>query len=258
MFILLPNILFTYISFGQFVFEIHSSDRMGFAIMVVLIIVTQSIFTSTFLPVCNELLWMNAFNLVSMLFSLVATLESLTVFKIHRLILSKRSKNKEDAGKEIEDEEKEEHINLISKDADDGSDSNAQLDTNLEEGNEEEGSIALVEKKGVPPDQPSSLPGAPDIPEATHAPQDHRPSSTGHGEEPSFSSDKKQATKTRFKKINAMLRAYTTKPKGLAEWIERLDMYCLTMFTTAYSIFVAVMFSRNPLWEDEKSERWMP
>ena len=59
MLIVVPTILFVYMSFGKYFFDPESSDRLSVVINALLIVVANSIITSAFLPVCGENLWLN-------------------------------------------------------------------------------------------------------------------------------------------------------------------------------------------------------
>ena len=56
-FILLPNIIFTTLSFGQFFLDFENGERLSYSVTILLILVTQSLVASSLLPVCQERLW---------------------------------------------------------------------------------------------------------------------------------------------------------------------------------------------------------
>jgi hypothetical protein len=82
MFTIFPAVMFTIVSFGQFALSIRGGERLSFSITVVLVQVTQSIVTAGFLPVCREMLWINLFNFVSLIFTLFGILETVLVLWI--------------------------------------------------------------------------------------------------------------------------------------------------------------------------------
>jgi hypothetical protein len=89
-FILFPNILFVVLSFGQFFLAVGSGERLAFGVTIVLIMVTQSIVTSSLLPMCQEALWINRMNFGSMVFamlSLMSTLLGLGIGKVGGMII---------------------------------------------------------------------------------------------------------------------------------------------------------------------------
>mmetsp|Transcript_26161 Transcript_26161/g.39206 ORF Transcript_26161/g.39206 Transcript_26161/m.39206 type:complete len:563 (+) Transcript_26161:121-1809(+) len=117
-FSIFPTIIFTLMSFGQFAIHVKSGERLSFSITIVLITVAQSIVTADILPVCNEMIWLNVFNFVSMLFTLLGILETLLILWFFTVASRKQAKEKEV-------KEDEELHNLISNDV--------GLDPNLEE-----------------------------------------------------------------------------------------------------------------------------
>eukprot|EP00560_Eucampia_antarctica_P006963 CAMPEP_0197825880 /NCGR_PEP_ID=MMETSP1437-20131217/2918_1 /TAXON_ID=49252 ORGANISM="Eucampia antarctica, Strain CCMP1452" /NCGR_SAMPLE_ID=MMETSP1437 /ASSEMBLY_ACC=CAM_ASM_001096 /LENGTH=462 /DNA_ID=CAMNT_0043426081 /DNA_START=271 /DNA_END=1656 /DNA_ORIENTATION=+ len=56
--IIIPSILFTYVSFGLFLLDLRLGERLGFGISVLLVNVAQDIITNEFIPICEESLWM--------------------------------------------------------------------------------------------------------------------------------------------------------------------------------------------------------
>ena len=56
-FILLPNIIFTIMSFAQFLLDLQGGDRLSYSVTILLILVAQSLVASSYLPVCRESLW---------------------------------------------------------------------------------------------------------------------------------------------------------------------------------------------------------
>ena len=65
-------------SLGQFVLDISSGERLAFGVTIVLLITaTQAVTTSSLLPLCDEMLWMNAVAWWSTLFTVLPLIGSL-------------------------------------------------------------------------------------------------------------------------------------------------------------------------------------
>ena len=75
--ILFPCLLFVIMSLGQFVLDISSGERLAFGVTIVLITVTQAVTTSSLLPLCDEMLWMNAVAWWSTIFTVLPLIGSL-------------------------------------------------------------------------------------------------------------------------------------------------------------------------------------
>ena len=55
--VIIPTVLMTFLSFGQFVLDQRLGERLGFAVSLLLVMVAQSILTAELIPRCEELLW---------------------------------------------------------------------------------------------------------------------------------------------------------------------------------------------------------
>ena len=244
MFIILPNVLFTYIAFGQFAFETPGGDRLMFSITIVLIIVTQSILTATLLPVCSELLWLNAFNLSSMLFTLFGIMESIIIYGYHMLFLTKEDDTQKDDEEMIgTDEKAEEFVNLIPQD----SNNDAEKDgTNLNVDTEEGTALASDKKEDFFSRQPSSLAAVSENPQATQTPQS--PTSS--------SSDKEQTTQLSWLGRTRLVKVLKRKSQSDAHLLEKIDVFLFVTLPVTYTIFIIVMFATNSRWEDNQDVRW--
>ena len=84
MFLIFPDILFATMSFGQFLLDIDSGERLSFGVTIVLIMVTQSVVVSSLLPLCREHLWINIFNFWSIIFTILPLLVTLVGFFLLR------------------------------------------------------------------------------------------------------------------------------------------------------------------------------
>jgi len=81
--IILPTILFTFISFGLFVLDFKLGERLGFGISAVLIIVAQEIITNDHIPISDEDLWISWFVQISTYFTFAALTESIVLAAIY-------------------------------------------------------------------------------------------------------------------------------------------------------------------------------
>lgn len=97
--IIIPTILFTYISFGVYNLDIRLGERFGYVISLLLVNVASDIITSSMLPTCDERLWINTLSLYSVYFMMIGLLETVIVGYLHYLDL-------EDDDEEEEEEEK--------------------------------------------------------------------------------------------------------------------------------------------------------
>jgi len=100
--ILVPNILFTYLSFGMFLIDLRVGERLAYGMSALLVIVAQDIVTSELLPICNERLWIHDITYVSMYFILCALLESVLVGYLYFRIEDKKSRKEEEQEQEEE------------------------------------------------------------------------------------------------------------------------------------------------------------
>jgi len=82
-FIVIPAILFVFMSFGQFFFKPSSSDRVSFATSALFVVVANNIITSDSLPRCAERLWLNTLTSGSMYFVLISVFETLFLYWLH-------------------------------------------------------------------------------------------------------------------------------------------------------------------------------
>jgi len=95
--VIIPSILFVYISFEQFFFNSGSGERVTFGTSVLLVLVAQSIVTSDMLPRCKERIWMNDFSFSCQFFVLAGVFEALILYclKVKRLPMKSVSKHME-------------------------------------------------------------------------------------------------------------------------------------------------------------------
>lgn len=296
-FTLIPNVLFTYISFGQFSFGITDGDRLSFSITVVLIIVTQSIVTASLLPICSEMLWLNAFNLISMLFTLAGILESLVIFLLYKLIVSKKldednendgentEKNKGGGKGSILRKDGEEFVHLISEDVNNNN-SNDDVEVSIanlkkvemktqhsslsvisepRNGNDDvddtEVSIANL-KKVVDPEKAEEN----DVNDSNHSITnitEHLNESLANtnANMPSDDTSKQQRCRRCWDlKWSEMylVQVVTTRPRGVLDMMQRADSLCSILFPLGYTFYITLMFAYNEEWDEDPNKEWSP
>lgn len=101
-------------SFGQYTIDANVGERLSYSVTIVLITVAQSIVTAGYLPICNEMLWLNFFNLISMIvtfFGIVETLLILFLLKMSNYDLEEEEMNKLVKKGEGETDESDERFN---------------------------------------------------------------------------------------------------------------------------------------------------
>ena len=81
--VIIPTVLMTFLSFGQFVLDQRLGERLGFGVSLLLVMVAQSILTAELIPRCEELLWVNTFTSVSLYFMFFAAFESVFVAALY-------------------------------------------------------------------------------------------------------------------------------------------------------------------------------
>ena len=125
-------------SFGQYAIDVETGERLAFSVTIVLITVTQSIVTAGYLPICNEMLWLNFFNLISMIFTFFGIIETLLVLWI--LAIAKKSfddvKDKDELDGLVLHDEKvdpDEEVNEGNKDLDETFEDIGKLSEKMEE-----------------------------------------------------------------------------------------------------------------------------
>lgn len=101
-FAMLPNVFFTYMSFGQFALDESSGERIQFSITAVLITVAHGIVVAGFLPITNEVIWLNIFNFVSMLFTWLGIIETIIICWLYSK--SKKDQVHDDSNLSVDEE----------------------------------------------------------------------------------------------------------------------------------------------------------
>jgi len=77
--ILIPTILFTYVSFGIFLLDLRSKERVGFAMSILLVNVAQYIIAIEYIPISQDTLWLVNFIRCSTYWSFAALFETIFV-----------------------------------------------------------------------------------------------------------------------------------------------------------------------------------
>ena len=140
MFVIFPDILFVTMSFGQFLLDIDSGERLSFGVTIVLIMVTQSVVVSSLLPLCQESLWINIFNFYSMIFTILPLLVTLVGFFLIRkqnLTIHDRIKGENNnSGADRSDEEDREFLIRKENNSNDAGKSDEEVRESGEKPNE--------------------------------------------------------------------------------------------------------------------------
>lgn len=98
---IIPSILFTFVSFGLFLLDLRLGERLGFGLNILLVNVAQDIITNAFIPISEEKLWLVTFIQASTYWIFAALFETIFVSWIYYK-----------AGKHVEDDEIYQHLNL--------------------------------------------------------------------------------------------------------------------------------------------------
>jgi hypothetical protein len=214
-------------SFGQFAFDVNTGERLTFSITIVLITVAQSIVTATLLPICNEKLWLNSFNLVSMMFTLAGIFETIAIFILLGVLSRRQNKICE------EKEEEKEYESLVF---------NATTSLNQEE---DDDCVHQQQENAIETKEIGQLcdNASPDLLDTERS--QHEAVTDLNG----------------VKKLNSwrdikLIGVFTTKLNGISDLTERMDLVCLHMLPLAYTIFIIVMFVTNSQWSDDPVDSW--
>mmetsp|Transcript_34234 Transcript_34234/g.50150 ORF Transcript_34234/g.50150 Transcript_34234/m.50150 type:complete len:498 (-) Transcript_34234:167-1660(-) len=105
--IIIPTILFTFLTFGSFLLDQRVGERLGFGVSVLLVIVAQAILTSDILPVTRERLWIDVLTQGSQYFSILAVAESLLVAYLHYIKVEPAEGMEGSSSRKRNDEERE-------------------------------------------------------------------------------------------------------------------------------------------------------
>ena len=137
MFIIFPNIVFVVMSFGQFLLDIDSGERLSFGVTIVLIMVTQSVVVSSFLPLSQEKLWINQFNFNSMIFTmlpLLVTLSGCFLLRRERYLMESSELEQKNSSDNIPNHVLENHYCEVEGDnVNDEKDNNVQEEISMDE-----------------------------------------------------------------------------------------------------------------------------
>eukprot|EP00567_Pseudictyota_dubia_P010235 CAMPEP_0197434680 /NCGR_PEP_ID=MMETSP1175-20131217/2379_1 /TAXON_ID=1003142 /ORGANISM="Triceratium dubium, Strain CCMP147" /LENGTH=610 /DNA_ID=CAMNT_0042963493 /DNA_START=59 /DNA_END=1891 /DNA_ORIENTATION=+ len=112
--IVVPTIIFTFVSFGMFLLDVRVGERLGFGVSLLLVIVANAILTADMLPICSERLWVKGLTTSSYYFVIAALLESIAVAYLYFLetedleAKKKKAEERDDGGSLSTEEEEEE------------------------------------------------------------------------------------------------------------------------------------------------------
>jgi len=241
LFTLFPNILFAYMSFGQFALDADAGERLSYGVTILLILVAQSIVTASFLPVCREMLWINTFNLVSMIFTLFGILETIIVFYITSTIMANNKSGEKSTKKNDEADEMDSLVSYANQ-SQEGFDtkSDQQQDKMLVasdvEATDIETTFDIVKEKHR---------------ESTSVIDLGKNSDEGGQYSKSSSNSKNRCKNNRF------MRIFSVRPKDTSTLVRKLDIICLALLPLSYTIFLIIMFTWNEAWDDKPEDYWL-
>lgn len=217
MFSIFPSVLFTIMSFGQYAIPITCGERLSFSVTVVLISVTQSIVTATYLPVCRELLWLNFFNFMTTCFTLFGIIETLIISWYyttkHKVVEEEEEEKKKMNARKNNDEERD---SLVLEQSNDNQ--KDDVNKNAEFNNEQY--------------------------------DPHRVNEVTIENNTAISSFK-GGWKTKSLRESKVLKFFTKKVDGPLDLVNRIDRFVLFSLPTSYAIFCIVMSASNHNWEGE-------
>mmetsp|Transcript_22952 Transcript_22952/g.32343 ORF Transcript_22952/g.32343 Transcript_22952/m.32343 type:complete len:545 (-) Transcript_22952:91-1725(-) len=101
--IIIPSVIFTYISFMVFLMDIESGERIGLGIDILLLMVALDISTSDLLPICQEMMWINLLVYSNMYWVMIGVLESILVSILY--YKASHHKKKENTDVDLNDEQ---------------------------------------------------------------------------------------------------------------------------------------------------------
>jgi len=252
---IIPSILFTFVSFGLFLLDLRLGERLGFGLNILLVNVAQDIITNAFIPISEEKLWLVTFIQASTYWIFAALFETIFVSWIYYK-----------AGKHIEDE-KMYHQTILNRDE-------TQQVTN-------EG----IEKKNVPLREESKKEERPDEIILEYESLESLP----ENEEKDFFDEQLSLrnktiargmfTETRNRAFSLFRKIPEIKPpengdlqltaeifirplmhmthKERLVWINRIDRVCMIVYPASYILFIIVMFATIESNYSEKEGLWV-
>ena len=233
--IIIPTILFTYVSFGLFLLDFQMGERLGFGMSALLIIVAQEIVTNDHITISNELLWITCFIQISTYFTFAALLESIFVawiyFKAGRKIRhdnEARNESLDDGNvedyrnKNVQEKLAERSKNIVAFDSSDESAKHDEEHNNIKIDDDPPLKTQEKEKSQHRSFMNSSI---------SRVFRSYNP--------PSFSL-KVSKTETEAKKL-----------------VGRIDYICLVVFPTLYTIFLIVIFTVGLDRMDDTNLSWI-
>ena len=243
--VIVPNILFTYLSFSPFWIDVRTGERLGYGVTILLAMVAVDIIASEMLPVCEEYLFIEAFVGGSVIFAFLALFETcLVVYWYYK-------------------DENEAEDNALGKAV-------AALATAINKGKEKDG---MDEEDGTVEGDTSQKTLEVNGPEPIYIDED-RSSVYADAEEGEMdpgrvaSSASASALRNRFKKMGGSFKrsfrreaSHKEKEKARKTYMSernlydenlkiarRLDRYSRYIFIPTYTLFIILMFSLSSLW----------
>jgi len=242
--VLVPNILFTYLAFTVFWFDVRSGERLSFGITILLAMVAVDIISSELLPICPEYLFIDVMVAVSILFAFLALVETcLVVYWYYKNDANEAEDNKAllamnkavAAMTGVFKRERE-------GDNDEGLDTPATINADEPEDDQD-----LGEDGDVFMDCEDCGEG-----EATSAAPALRNRRQKMSRMASFRSSFSKKKSVSFAKKQETRKAYLAERNLQEEYLlmgRKLDKFARWFFMIAYTLFLVIMFATIPLWQ---------
>ena len=246
--IIVPNILFAFLSFGVFLLDLRVGERLSYGIAVLLVNVASDITTQTKLPVTEERLWIDVLIIGSFYWMLVGLIESVIMgflfFYYDDDVDSDKNKSSSNNNKNSNtvsrsnNEERSKSLPTITENDDDDDDD--------DDGGEGTNGTAKVDGKGK--NDPPETAARENVIETRNN------SGRIQGQHPSRRPTTTTTTSTTISRSTArrqssfatLTKVLREKPKTKLKIIRSIDMFFFAAIPTSYVAFLVIMFvTRN-------------
>ena len=232
--ILVPNILFAYISFGAMFFDVQCGERLSFGITILLAMVAVDLIAAELLPISKEWLWIEAMNFVSIFFAFAAMVQSCMIVFLYYRDVEAEDDNLKKASDLIPDTFRKLTKTLRNGSQEKTTTPAGAVCVNDEEtffeansGGDDDAGVTVVDEEQPRPNLKSRLSFSERI-------------TRGLSE---------RSRKRKQEKIN---RSNFMQERGLRassiEWTKSIDYKCRFFFFISYSIFLIIMFATEKNW----------
>ena len=233
--IIIPTILFTYVSFGLFLLDFKLGERLGFGMNALLIIVAQEIITNDHIPISDESLWITWFIQISTYFTFAALLESIFVAWIYFKAGRETNRENEAQSESMDDGNSDDTRNKhVEQESAERSKDNKKIDLSDDSANYGD------EHKDVEIDENRTL----------DTPKRKRWQRLSN-----FNSSVSRAFRNYYPSRYSVRISRTEKQAR--KLVGRIDFICLVGFPILYSIFLILMFTVGLNSMDDKNDSWM-